>query len=214
MKVEPQKEHRWLERLVGEWTYEGEAIMGPGQEPVKSTGSQSTRSIGGRWVQCEGKGEIPGGGPTTMVITLGYDTAKKRFVGTFMGSMMTNLWVYDGALDAAEKVLTLDAEGPSFTDPGKTAKYQDIIEIVRWLRASAKPHYAVMPDGLVVPMVLAGIPERTLQRAKSDMPANSHRVWDAKTERGEWYWYDSDVPWPKNAPFKKPFEFPPVEIGW
>jgi Protein of unknown function (DUF1579) len=97
MKVESQKEHRWLERLVGEWTFESEAIMGPGQEPVKSTGSQSTHSIGGLWVQSDGTCEMPGGGPTTMVITLGYDTAKKRFVGTFIGSMMTNLWVYDGA---------------------------------------------------------------------------------------------------------------------
>ena len=43
--------------------------------------------------------------------------------------MMTHLWVYDGALDAAGKVLTLDAEGPSFTGDGTTAKYQDVIEI-------------------------------------------------------------------------------------
>jgi hypothetical protein len=128
MKVEPQKEHRWLERLVGEWEYENEATMGPGQPPIKSKGTESVRSIGGLWVQCEGKGPMPDGGPATMIITLGYDPAKKRFVGTFIGSMMTNLWVYDGALDG--DVLTLDAEGPSFADPNKTAKYQDVIEIV------------------------------------------------------------------------------------
>jgi hypothetical protein len=51
-------------------------------------------------------------------------------VGTFIASMMTSLWVYDGELDAAEKVLTLNADGPSFTDPTRTAKYQDMIEIV------------------------------------------------------------------------------------
>ena len=130
MKAEPQKEHHWLQKLVGEWTYESEAVMGPGQPPLKSHGTESVRSIGGLWFQCEGQGEMPGGGPATMVITLGYDPAKKRFVGTFIGSMMANLWVYDGALDAAEKVLTLDAEGPSFADPGKTARYQDVIEVV------------------------------------------------------------------------------------
>ena len=54
---------------------------------------------------------------------------KKRFVGTFIGSMMTNLWVYDGELDPAAKVLTLDSEGPSFTTEGKMAKYRDVIEI-------------------------------------------------------------------------------------
>ena len=70
-----------------------------------------------------------GGGATT-VMTLGYDPAKKKFVGTFIGSMMTNLWVYEGELDASGKVLTLDAEGPSFADPTKTAKYKDTLEIV------------------------------------------------------------------------------------
>ena len=42
--------------------------------------------------------------------------------------MMTHLWVYDGALDAAEKVLTLDAEGPSMADHSVMATYRDVIE--------------------------------------------------------------------------------------
>jgi hypothetical protein len=62
-------------------------------------------------------------------MTLGYDAARKRYVGTFIGSMMSHLWLYDGSLDAAGKVLTLDSEGPSFSGDGKMAKYQDIIEI-------------------------------------------------------------------------------------
>src|SRR5262249_26830794 len=130
MNAEPQMEHRWLEKLVGEWTFESEALMGPGQPPVKSRGTQTVRSIGGLWIQCEGHGEMPGGGPATIIITLGYDPARKRFVGTFIGSMMTNLWIYDGGLDAAAKVLTLDAEGPSFANPAQSARYQDIIEMV------------------------------------------------------------------------------------
>ena len=38
-----------------------------------------------------------------MIMTLGYDPQKKRFVGTLIGSMMTHLWVYDGALDAGRR---------------------------------------------------------------------------------------------------------------
>ena len=45
-------------------------------------------------------------------MTLGYDPVQKRFVGTFIGSMMTHMWIYNGTLDAAGKVLTLDTEGP------------------------------------------------------------------------------------------------------
>jgi hypothetical protein len=119
MKAEPHKEHEWLQRFVGEWTFEGECVMGPDQPPMKSTGSESVRSIGGLWVMGEGRGEMPGGGPSTSIVTLGYDPQKRRFVGTFIASMMTYLWVYDGALDAAGKVLTLDAEGPTFSGDGK-----------------------------------------------------------------------------------------------
>jgi len=128
MQAGPQKEHQWLEKLVGEWTYETEASMGPDKPPEKFKGTESVRSVGGLWMICEGRGEMPGGGTATTIMTLGYDPAKKRYLGTFLGSMMTHLWVYDGELDLAGNKLTLDAEGPSFTEGGKTAKYRDAIE--------------------------------------------------------------------------------------
>jgi hypothetical protein len=71
---------------------------------------------------------MPGCGPATTMMILGYDPQKKRFLGTWIGSMMTHMWVYDGVLDASENVLTLDTEGPSMAGDGKMAKYQDIIE--------------------------------------------------------------------------------------
>lgn len=129
MHVELHKEHQWLERLVGEWTYESECSMGPEQPSMKSSGTDSVRSLGGAWLLCEGRGEMPGGGIGLTLMTLGYDPARKRFVGTFIGSMMTHLWIYDGGLDATGKVLTLETEGPSFTAEGKMVKYRDVIEI-------------------------------------------------------------------------------------
>lgn len=130
MNVEPQEEHAWLQKLVGEWTVETEMTMGPGQAPTKHKGTESVRAIGGLWIQGEGQGEMPGGGKATMILTLGYDPEKKRFVGTWLGSMMTHLWIYDGERDAARRVLTLNAEGPDMAGEGKTTKYRDVIEIV------------------------------------------------------------------------------------
>jgi hypothetical protein len=129
MKATPQKEHQWLQKLVGEWTSEAEATMEPGKPPETFKGTESVRSIGGLWILAEGKGEMPGGGAATTLITLGYDPRKKRYVGTFIGSMMTDLWLYDGALDAAERVLTLDTAGPSMAAEGRMAKYKDVIEL-------------------------------------------------------------------------------------
>jgi len=128
MKAEPQKEHQWLHTLLGEWTSEAEATMEPGKPPETFKGTESVRSLGGLWILAEGQGEMPGGGAATTMMTLGYDPQRQRFVGTWIGSMMTNLWVYDGGLDATERVLTLDAEGPDMAGEGKTAKYRDVIE--------------------------------------------------------------------------------------
>ena len=72
---------------------------------------------------------MPDGSRRRNIMTLGYDPAKKRYVGSFVSSMMTYLWVYEGTLDETGKVLTLDCEGPDFENTGRTARYQDIITI-------------------------------------------------------------------------------------
>lgn len=128
MKVEPQQEHQWLQKLVGEWTCEGEAVMEPGKPPVTWEGTETVRSLGGLWTVAEGQGEMPGGGVSTSLMTLGYDTQKKHYVGTFVTSMMTSLWVYEGSLDADGKVLTLDTVGPDMAAEGKMASYKDVVE--------------------------------------------------------------------------------------
>lgn len=128
MNPQPQFEHDWLSKLVGEWSYESDCVMEPGQPPVRSTGIETVRSLGGLWVLCEGRGAMPDGPQSTNVMTLGFDPQKQRFVGTFIASIMTYLWIYEGALDDSGRVLTLDAEGPSFSGDGKLAKYKDVIE--------------------------------------------------------------------------------------
>lgn len=129
MKVEPQKEHQWLQKLIGEWVIEAGGKPGPGEPDVKTTGSETVRSIGDVWIVAEGEGEMPGGGRMKSVMTLGYDPQKKRYTGTWLGSMMTHLWVYDGEMDSTGKILTLYAEGPSMSGDGSMAKYKDVIEV-------------------------------------------------------------------------------------
>lgn len=128
MKSEPQKEHQWLQKMIGDWTYEAECNMGPGQPSSKSSGAESVRSLGGLWVLADGKGQMPDGMPATMLMTIGYDPRQKKYVGSWVGSMMTHQWIYSGTLDETAKVLTLDCEGPSFSGDGTLARYQDVIE--------------------------------------------------------------------------------------
>jgi hypothetical protein len=129
MPPTPGKEHAWLHQLVGDWAAESKAAD-PTQGDFPWVGTERIKSLGGLWIVSEGTTLCDGKTAGQSMIALGYDPAKGKFVGTWLGTMMTNLWVYEGSLDADEKALTLDCEGPSCTEPGKVAPYQDIITII------------------------------------------------------------------------------------
>lgn len=75
-----------------------------------------------------------------------------------------------------------------------------------WLRAQLANGPRKAGD-LLASAVGAGIPERTLHRAKVELCVCSyHAVLD---ESQVWYWYDPSAPWPSDAPFTKPSEAPP-----
>jgi hypothetical protein len=63
MMIEPQKEHQWLKKLVGEWTCESDCSMGPGKPSEKFKGTESVRSLGGLWILAEGRARCPAGAP-------------------------------------------------------------------------------------------------------------------------------------------------------
>ena len=125
--AKPGTEHQWLLKMIGEWACEGEATMAPGQPPVKWESTESVRSLGGFWVLAEGVGESPAGESTTTVMTLGYDATKQSYVGTFVASMMSHLWIYEGRLDAGGTTLTLETEGPGMSAEVPRAAYKDVI---------------------------------------------------------------------------------------
>lgn len=126
--AKPEKEHQWLQKMVGEWRFEGEMTGCPGVPPTKSTGTETVRALGGFWIVGEGTTTMPDGEPANMLITVGYDPVKKRYVGTWVGSMMPLLWVYEGEVTDGRK-LSLYATGPKWEGEG-TAKYCDAIEWV------------------------------------------------------------------------------------
>lgn len=144
MFAKRQKEHDWLNQLVGEWTSEMDCAMGPDQPRSKSKGRETVRSLGGLWTLFEGEGEMPDGSTGKTLLTLGFNPVKGRFVGSWIGSMMTHLWIYDGALDESGKVLTLESSGPNMMGDGAIIPYRDVITMVG-------PHYRMLtsytPDG-------------------------------------------------------------------
>jgi hypothetical protein len=52
--------------------------------------------------------------------------------------------------------------------------------------------------GVLAAAAEAGIPERTLKRAKESLGLRSCRA--TRDGRAEWYWYDPTAPWPADPP--------------
>lgn len=122
----PVAQHEWLKKFIGEWTYSGSCEMGPGQHfPFK--GTESAREVGPFWILAEASSTTPDGQPATMILTIGFDPKQDSFVGSWIGSMMEQLWTYTGYLDDAATTLTLESEGacPGVPD-GKTRKFRDV----------------------------------------------------------------------------------------
>jgi hypothetical protein len=137
MFAKPQDEHRWLDQLVGKWSLQ-HTCKTPDGGIASTQGRMTCRSLLGMWLICESEGESGDGESWASVMTVGFDPAVGRYVGTYIGSMLASIWHYEGIMDPSGKRLPLETKGPSLVGTG-TCKYRDTIEVVsdkRWLFSS------------------------------------------------------------------------------
>ncbi|HET6202752.1 MAG TPA: DUF1579 domain-containing protein [Planctomycetota bacterium] len=106
--------HKLLEPLVGEWTTNSKMWMDPAAPPMDMTGTASAKSIfGGRFVQSEHRGMFMGE-ESIGIATTGYDSQKKKFVGTYIENGSTSITTVEGTYDAATKTFTFSGQ---YDDP-------------------------------------------------------------------------------------------------
>lgn len=123
----PQKEHAWLQQLTGDWETEIEMCGAPDQPAMKTKGTDQVRMIGGFWLVSEGRNDAF---PYVCRLTLGYDPLKQKYVGTWIDSMSSYLWHYEGVVDAIGRRLTLETEGPFPPMPNAPmTKFREVTEI-------------------------------------------------------------------------------------
>ena len=125
----PEAPKTFLQRIVGSWEYDQEAVNGPGQPPQKSKGTEDGRMVG-PWAVMEIHGESAAG-PYTGILTIGPTADPKRYVGTWISSMSPDMVQYQQcSLDESGRVLTLDTLLPDPTDPTKQTRFRDVFELV------------------------------------------------------------------------------------
>lgn len=91
--AKPGPEHKRLERMVGQWTYEGEAKASPlGPAGKISTSETCELFDGGFAVVCRAKGTSPRGAGTSLGV-MSYDPAQKTYTYYSVSSMGENMFV-------------------------------------------------------------------------------------------------------------------------
>jgi hypothetical protein len=126
-KFEPTREHQWLGRLIGDWTWTHDVPATGDTRVTHLEGTETFRAIGQLWVLGEAVGPMPGGGASVSLMTLGWDPQKNKYVGTWVGSPMPSLWVYEGELEAGGNALALYSTGPAMDGSSGLAPYKDVI---------------------------------------------------------------------------------------
>lgn len=117
----PTEEHKILAADAGTWDAVIKTYMGgPDAEPMTSKGTETNTVLtGGLWVCSEFKGEF-GGMPFEGRGQFGYDTLKKKYVGTWIDSMTPSISVLEGNYDAKTRTMTYEGDG---VDAASKAKF-------------------------------------------------------------------------------------------
>jgi hypothetical protein len=104
----PGEHHKRLEMMAGTFDA-GMTCFGPMQMPPSKGVTKNTMVLGGRWLQSEYAGDMMGQKFTGHGM-MGYDNTGKKYQGTWIDSMGTQMTYFEGTADASGAI-TVTTEG-------------------------------------------------------------------------------------------------------
>jgi len=110
----PGAPHKLLANLSGSWTTKTKAWMDPNKPPMEGTGTCEQKMIlDGRYLQQEYTGEMMGS-PFTGINLIGYDNHTKKYESTWIDSMSTGIYYFEGRASADGRTITQES---NYDDP-------------------------------------------------------------------------------------------------
>jgi len=102
----PGAAHERLASMAGHWKTRTKTWMEPGKPPMESEGKSELKPIlGGRYLQQEFSGNVMGA-PFTGIGVTGYDNHGKKYVSTWIDSMSTGIFYFEGTSDDDGRTIT------------------------------------------------------------------------------------------------------------
>lgn len=110
----PGAPHKMLAKLAGSWTTKTKAWMDPDKPPTEGTGTCEQKMLfDGRYLHQEYRGEMMGN-PFIGINLIGYDNHTKKYVSTWIDSMSTGIYYFEGTASSDGKSITQEC---SYDDP-------------------------------------------------------------------------------------------------
>lgn len=124
----PGAPHKMLASLAGSWTTKTKAWMEADKPPMEGTGTCEQKMLfDGRYLQQEYTGEMMGS-PFTGINLIAYDNHTKKYMSTWIDSMSTGIYYFEGTASADGKTITQEC---SYDDPVKgPAVWRSVTRIV------------------------------------------------------------------------------------
>jgi hypothetical protein len=124
----PGAPHKILASLVGSWKTRTRGWMDPDKPPMESTGTCEQKMLfDGRYLQQEYTGDMMGS-PFAGINLIGYDNHTQKYVSTWIDSMSTGIFYFEGTASADGKTITQES---SYDDPVRgPMKWRSVTRIV------------------------------------------------------------------------------------
>jgi hypothetical protein len=110
----PGAPHKVLASMAGSWNTKTKAWMEPKKPPMESPGTCEQKMVlGGRFLQQEYTGDMMGS-PFTGIGVTGCDNHTKKYVSTWVDSMGTSIFFFEGTASPDGKTITQESryDGP------------------------------------------------------------------------------------------------------
>ncbi|MFN0152439.1 MAG: DUF1579 domain-containing protein [bacterium] len=140
----PGPEHALLKQNVGVWDVECTYFMGPDQPPMTVKAKETVEMLGQFWTIGRFVSTMMGM-PFAGVVQMGYDTARRKWVGSWIDTMAPFYFLFEGDYDASGKVLTMSGLGGDMMS-GQMIRYRTTEETL----ASGQRRFEMFrdtPDG-------------------------------------------------------------------
>ncbi len=131
--TEPAEEHKLLQKDVGQWT--GTMKMaGPDGQPMELPVTETNTSFGNDlWVLTEfSAGPFQGRGQ------YGYDTRKKKYIGTWIDNSIAHMSMMEGEYDKSKKAMVMMMKGIDHA----TGEPQEMKTVTTW-EGDDKRHFVM-----------------------------------------------------------------------